>query len=292
MDVRFRVTDRYDDYVEVLNLGAPPVEEVVGPEDAVELARIANDQMAELMTKHQDRFVGAVACLPMNDIDASLKEADRAIRDLRFRGVQIFTDINGYPLDHPKFMPLYEKMCQYNLPIWIHPRKDTKPDYPTEDKSKYRLPVIFGYPYETALAMARLVFSGVLEKYPGLKIITHHCGGIVPFLEQCFERIVNMGEMAHKTEVYPTMLPRHPIEYLRMFDGDTALLGSTPALMCGYSFFGADHVLFGTDFPYGVQSGHVQIRETIRSVEEMDIPKSDKKKIFEDNARRLLRLPV
>ncbi|MFC1971694.1 amidohydrolase family protein [Chloroflexota bacterium] len=292
LDIRFRVTDKYDDYMEVLNIGSPALEEVVDTNDAKELAMIANDEMAELITKHPDRFIGAIACLPMNDVDAALKEVDRAIRDLRFRGVQIYSDISGFPLDHPKFMPLFEKMSQYNLPIWIHPRRDNKkPDYPTEDRPKYLLSTIFGWPYETSLAMARLVFSGVLEKYPTLKIIIHHCGGMVPFFEQRIARIVDIGEILSK-EVYPTMMPKHPIEYFRMFYGDTALLGSTPGLMCGYAFFGADHLLFGTDFPYGIQLGHVKIREAIRSVEEMDIPDTDKKKIFEDNARRLLRLPL
>ena len=94
---------------------------VVSPSDAIELAKIANDEMAELVTKYPDKFIAAVACLPLNDIDAAIKEADRAITQLRFRGVQIFSNINGEPLDAPKFRPLYERMAQHDLPIWIHP---------------------------------------------------------------------------------------------------------------------------------------------------------------------------
>lgn len=292
LDVRFKVTGEYPGYVEVPNISSPALEDVVGPEDAVELAKIANDELTELVAKYPDRFVGAVACLPMNDIDEALKEVDRAIKDLMMRGVQLYTDVNGYPLDHPKFLPLFEKMSEYNLPIFLHPRSDKKGDYPTEDTSKYRLDVMFRWPFETSVAMARLVFSGVMEKYPDLQIITHHCGAMVPFFEQRIRRHINMGEFVHPRSLYPTMLKRDPFEYFYKFYGDTALLGSTPGLMCGYAFFGADHLVFGTDFPYGPQLGHVKIRETIRSVEEMDIPESDKRKIFEDNARRLLRLPV
>ena len=172
LDIRFRVLDKYDDYVQILTLGQPPVELVCGPEDATELAKIGNDEMAELVFKHPDRFAGAVACLPMNNMDAALKEADRAIYDLRFRGVQIYTPINGRPLDSPEFMPLYEKMAHYNLPIWIHPQREHSiPDYSTEDRSKYTIASLFGWPYETTVAMTRLVFSGVLEKYPNLKFI-------------------------------------------------------------------------------------------------------------------------
>lgn len=292
VDVRFKVTGEYPGYVEVLNISSPALEDVVGPEDALELARIANDELAELVAKYPDRFVGAVACLPMNDVDAAIKELDRCVKELMMRGVQLYTDVNGYPLDHPKFLPFFEKMSEYNLPILLHPRSDNKPDYPTEEDSKYRLDVMFRWPLETSIAMARLVFGGVMEKFPDLVIITHHCGAMVPFFEQRVRRHINMGEFVHPRQLYPTMMRRDPFEYFHMFYGDTALLGSTPGLMCGHAFFGADRMLFGTDFPYGPQHGHVKIRETVRSVQEMDIPESDKRKIFEDNARRLFRLSV
>lgn len=182
LETRFRVLDKFGDLVQVLTLGTPPLESVAQPKEAAELARIANDEMAALVARYPDRFVAAVASLPMNDIDAALQEADRAINDLRFRGVQIFTPTAGKALDQPEFYPLYEKMAGYNLPIWIHPVRDhSTPDYAGESSSKYYIYGIFGWPYETTAAMTRLVFSGVLEKYPNLKFITHHCGGMIPF---------------------------------------------------------------------------------------------------------------
>ena len=146
VDVRFRIMDKYEGLLQVLTLGAPAVEDIAAPKDAVELAQIANDGMAELVTKYPDKFVAAVACLPMNDMDAALKEVDRAINELRFRGVQISSDINGKPLDAPEFMPLYEKMAYYNLPILIHPETKAPhevPDYPNETESKYLIHVNF-----------------------------------------------------------------------------------------------------------------------------------------------------
>ncbi len=105
--------------------------------------------------------------------------------DLKFKGIQIFSSINGKPLDRDEFMPLYEMMAGYDLPLWIHPARDkTVPDYPDEPYSKFTLFTAFGWPYETTLAMARLVFSGVLEKYPSLKFITHHCGAMLPFFSK------------------------------------------------------------------------------------------------------------
>ena len=292
LDMRFKIMDKYEDLVQVLTITGPPAYDVFASKDAVELAKIANDEMAELVTKYPDRFVSAVACLPLTDMDAALKEVDRAINELRFRGVEIFSDIGGKPIDSPEFMPLYEKMAYYDLPIWIHPvRKPTEPDYVGENASKYLVYIIFGYPYQSAVAMTRLVFSGVFEKYPNLKIITHHCGGLVPHLGERIRLAYDHYEMRQGFK-YEQHLSRSPIEYYRMFYNDTAVSGSTSALMCGYNFFGAEHILFGTDMPFDSQIGYRFVREAIRSIEAMDISSSEKKKIFEDNARMIMRLPI
>ncbi len=290
IDHRFRIMDRFEGLVQVLTLGSPAVELVVGPEKAVELAKLANDGMAELVLKYPERFVAAVACLPMNNMEAALKETDRAINDLGFRGIQIHTPIDDKPLDSPEFMPLYEKMSQYNLPIWLHPyRPETCADYRTESGSKYRIFHLFGWPYETTAAMARLVFSGILERYPNLKIITHHCGGMVPYFES---RIIQQqGYREMRSEDAYEELTKPPIEYFKMFYADTAIR-TTPALMCGYQFFGVDHLLFGTDMPYDPQLGDYSTRQSINSIEQMDISDTEKTKIFEDNTRRLLGLPI
>jgi len=289
LNVRFKIMDKYEGLMQVLNLAGPAIQDVVGPKDAVELAKIANDEMAELVCKYPDRFAGAIASLPMNDIDATLREVDRTITELKFRGVQIYSDINGKPLDSPEFMPLYEKMTYYNLPILLHPRRaNTVPDYPHEKESQYLIFITFGWPYETTLAMTRLAFGGVLERYPELKVIAHHCGAMVPHFAERIA-VVNDSQMGFR---YKNYLTKQPLDYYRMFYGDTAVSGSTPALMCGYAFFGADRILFGTDMPYDNQLGERSTRQTILSIVQMSIPDSDKEKIFEDNARRLFRLPI
>ena len=148
LDHRFRIMDKYDGYMQVLTLSAPVLDELLNPNDVVELAKIANDEMAELVFKYPDRFVAAVATLPMSDLDAALLEADRAIKDLMFRGVQIFTPLKGEPIDSPEYMPLYERMAEYNLPIWIHPQRErTIPDYATEKHSRYVFQDVFSERY-------------------------------------------------------------------------------------------------------------------------------------------------
>lgn len=286
---RFLIMDKFDDYTQVLTFSSPPVEAIAEPKKAVELARIGNEEMAELVVKYPERFVAAVAHLPMNDVDAALKETDRAIKDLKLSGVLVYTNINGKPLDSPEFMPLYEKMARYDLPIWIHPRRDdTVADYSTESESKYRLVGALGWPYETQLAMSRLVCSGILERYPNLKFVTHHCGGGIPFLAK---RVAVRLETIIRQEPDSSLskLTKKPMEYLRMFYGDTSI-GDNKVLECGHAYFGAERIVFATDMPYGKEQGESFMREAIKDVMKMAIPESEKKLIFEGNARRILHL--
>jgi predicted TIM-barrel fold metal-dependent hydrolase len=292
LDYRFRIMDKFDGLMQVLTLNAPAVEEFSSPEESPEFSRRANDEMAELVLKYPDRFAAAIASLPMNNIEAALDEIDRAVNDLKFRGIQINTPINDKSLDSPEFAPVYEKMSQYNLPIWIHPMRAVDyPDYKTEQKSKYMIFHVFGWPYETAAAMTRLVFSGMLDKYPNLSFIAHHAGGMVPFLEQRIIGAYDHAEMRRRAK-YKQGLTKAPIEYYKMFYYDTAIYGNMPALMCTFTFCGADHMMFGTDFPHDTQSGERYTRQTIDAIERMSVGDFEKKKIFEDNTRNLLRLPI
>ena len=295
MDFRLRILDEYADYVQVLSINMPSPDIIPDPRFAAEAARIVNDEMAEIVARHPNKFMAGVATLAMSNIDAALDETDRAVKTLGLKGVRLDSNVNGRPLDSPEFMPLYEKMAGYDLPIWIHPvRDDTTPDYVTERKSKYGICNVFGWTYETAVAMTRLVCSGVLERYPNLKIITHHCGGLVPFHTERMRKMWDSAEQRGLEEAsFIKSLSKHPVEYFRMFYNDTVVGGGIPSLMCGYHFFGADHLLFGTDMPFqDAENGRRQIGEVIGDIELSDIPDSDKKKIFEDNARRLLHLEM
>ena len=234
--------------------------------------------------------------MPMNDIDAALKETDRVINDLGFVGILIQTPIYGNspevtkPMDMDELMPLYEMMVQHDLPIWIHPKREFSiADYSIEDRSKYLIHQMFGWPYETAIAMARLVYSGVIEKYPDLKFITHHAGGMVPFLA---DRIVNQCRWYQQglKARFLDKLSRPAVDYFKRFYCDTAIYANTDAFMCACSFFGADRVMFGTDFPYDDELGHTSIRETIKGIDGMEIPDYDKLKIFEGNAKAILKI--
>ncbi len=294
MDERFKIMDGYEGLVQVLTIGpVPPIEYFANEQQTVELARIANDEMAELLLKHRDRFVTAIALLPMNNPDAALEEADRAITELGFRGIYVHSNINGKPLDSPEFLPLWDKMAKYNLPVYIHPwRGDEFTDYPVEEASKYNIASTFGWPYETTVAMARFVFSGILEKHPNLKIVTHHCGGMIPFYQQRIYQHYGMATM-RASGGFVKALSKAPLEYFRMFYNDTAIHGNTHALMTAYDLCGADHIIFGADMPLGdYYFGIRSYRQTIKAIEDMQITPEEKRKIFVDNALSLLRIPV
>jgi predicted TIM-barrel fold metal-dependent hydrolase len=294
MDARFQVMDAFGPLAQVLTVGpVPPLEAFADPNRATALARLANDEMAELVSEYPDKFVAAIALLPMNDVEAALEESDRAIKELGFRGIYVHSNINGKPLDAPEFLPLFEKMAGYDLPVYIHPwRGNDYPEYPTEKESKYAISSTFGWPYETTAAMTRIVFSGMFERLPGLKVVTHHCGGMVSFYEQrIIQHYSQMRISYHDYGDYLSALTRPPIDYYKMFYNDTAIHGNTPALMLAYSFWGAERIIFAADMPLGDPAfGKRSYTQTIGAIEAMDITEAEKQMIFAGNVRRLLRL--
>src|SRR3984893_1044636 len=294
LDLRFRMMDVFDEYVQVISLPSPPVEAFGDPEKSPELAQLANDGLAELVNKHPDRFPGFVAALPMNNPDAAVAEIERAVMKLGASGVQIYSNVNGRPLDEPAFLPIFEKMAELNLPIWVHPTRGANfADYSTEQKSKYELWWVFGWPYETSVFMARILFAGYLHRCANLQIITHHMGAMVPYFSG--RTGPGLDQLGARTEgedltVFTRRLQKRPQDYFKMFYADTATFGSRPAMECGLAFFGADQTLFASDSPFDPEKGPGYIRETIRCMEELSISNEDRKKICEGNARRLLRL--
>jgi predicted TIM-barrel fold metal-dependent hydrolase len=294
LDVRFKIMDAFDDYVQIICIPNPPIEIMGSPSVSTDMAKLANDGMAELVRKYPDRFPAFIASLPMNDPENLLAEAKRAIKDLGAVGVQVFTNVLGRPLTKPETMPLFDLMAEFDLPIWMHPARGADfPDYKTEPKSHYEIWWTLGWPYETSVAMAHLVFSGLFDRHPDLKIITHHLGGMIPY----FEGRVGPGwdQLGTRTsdEDYTLLLKKlkkRPLDYFRLFYADTALFGARDATMLGIKFFGSDRVLFGSDSPFDPEKGSAYIRWTIEVIDSLKIKPKDRKAIYEGNARRLLKL--
>ena len=286
LDERFKKMDAFGDYRQVLSLPNPPIEAISSPDLGPELAKIGNDSMAELVEKHPDRFPAFVAALSLNNLEAAMDELHRAIKDLGARGIQMFTNVNGRPLDDPEFEPLFEAMAEHDLPIWMHPaRTANTSDYDTEPRSRFELWWCFGWPYDTSIAMARLVFSGLFDRYPGIKILTHHLGGMIPYFDGRVGAGLEVLGSRTTDEDYSDVLSslkRPHLEYFKMFFGDTALFGAVIGLKCGLEFFGRDHVVFATDAPFA------PVEKTIAAIEQLELTEADKKQIYHRNAEKLM----
>lgn len=275
VDYRVKLMDGIPNVLQVLTIANPPQDIYVKPKEAAELARIANDELAELLVKFPNRFAGALACIAIHNIDAALQETDRAITRLGFKGVQICTRVAGESLDQPQFRPLWEKMARYDLPIWIHPSIFEAPD---QDGA------VFSWALETSVATCLLVKIGIFNDYPNIKFITHHCAAMLPYLEKRTRLAVFGRGSGEESAVHP------PQEHFRKFYNGTSGHGNADSFMYGYNFFGADHLLLGTGAPFSAMNNLT--RQTISSVERMNIPDIEKEKIFTRNAADILKLPV
>lgn len=292
-DVRFRMLDEFgDEYRQILSLSAPPIESInPDRQTTLDLARLANDSMAELVRVYPARFPGFIASLPLNHPDESVAELERAVTQLDALGVQVFSNVNGLPLDDERFATLFVTADRLGIPVLLHPARGAQtPDYPGESKSKYEIWWTFGWPYETSAAMQRLVFSGLFDRLPNLKIVAHHLGAMIPYFEGRIGYGLDQFGARTADEDYAGLLKtmrQRPYDYFKMFWGDTAVFGSAAATKCGLEFFGIDQVVFASDSPFDPEGGSLYIRETIKVIDALPITPADRHKIYQGNAERL-----
>ena len=290
IDAHLRLMDEFDDYVQLPSLANPPIEAYGSPGETPEIARVANDALAELCARHRDRFPTFVANLPMNNPDAAVAEAERAVTKLGAAGCLMYSNVLGKPLSDPEFLPIFSTLAALDRPIWLHPiRGPEHADYRAERRSEHELWFTFGWPYETAVAMGRLVYAGLFDKLPRIKIVTHHLGGLVPYLEGKIAigfRQASEGELGRNPVAAEAGLRRPPLEYFRMFYGDTAVNGVPKALECGLAFFGRDHCVFASDAPFDPAGGRHLIRRAIELIDSLD--RTTREKIYHGNARELI----
>ena len=290
LDGRFREMDAYGDYRQVVSMPNPPIEDITAPAQGIELARIANDAMARLVDRHPDRFPAFVAAMAMHDMDATMKELERAVEQLGARGVQVFSNVAGRPLDDPAFEPLFAKMAEYGLPLWLHPvRSAATKDYEAEDRSRFEIWTALGWPYATSVAMLRLAYTGLFDRHPGIKIIAHHLGGIIPYHEgRLLAAFTNLGRRS-TDEDYLGMknaLRRPIMDYLHMFYGDTAMHGAVIATRCGLEFFGPGHVVFASDAPFA------SIPKALDMMDRIALDARERDAIMAGNAERLMKMTL
>ncbi|MEM2103900.1 MAG: amidohydrolase family protein [Candidatus Bathyarchaeia archaeon] len=273
--VRLSVMNRYGIDMQVLSQ-TTPVLLGFGAEEAARICRLSNDFIYDLCNRYPDRFAGC-AIISLLDVNAALEELDRTVRQLGFKCVTISTNQNGKGLDSMEYFPFYERVVKYDVPVFLHPTNwEGYPLVGMEDG----LLSIFGWPFDTSQAVWRLIFRGVLDRFPTLKIVTHHLGGMFPYFSR---RVVTFHDRFQKKL-------QRPIEsYFGQIYGDTALNGGpVESLMCGYAFFGADRIVFGTDYPFAHEK--IMIQDNLECINKMPIPREEKEKILGENAGKLLKI--
>jgi aminocarboxymuconate-semialdehyde decarboxylase len=251
-----------------------PGTHVESPGRSVELARIVNDSFAKIVAERGDRFA-ALATLPMNAPAASVDELDRAFGQLGFKGVMLHSNINGVALSDRRFWLLYEKANYWHAVFYIHP------SFPVgvEAMTDYWLMPLIGFPFDTTLAAAKLVFGGVAEKFPNIRWVLGHLGGAIPYLAERLDRGYSAFRECRENIKNP------PSEYLKKFYYDTVNF-DVKALEFAISFAGTDHLVAGSDYPHQIGS----LEKMVSSIERLNISAQEKAGIFGGNAAKLLEL--
>jgi aminocarboxymuconate-semialdehyde decarboxylase len=277
VDARLAEMDRAGVDRQVLSLG-PPMIYWAEPPAALALCRLFNDEMAAVVRRHPDRFVG-LAALPLPAMDLALPELDRAVNDLGLRGVGIGTNIQGVQLDHPSLAPLFEGAEARDLPIFVHPINPAG----HADIHDYRLDLAVGFPFETTIAAARLVYSGTLERCPRVRVCLAHLGGALPVLRERIALGYRVGKEHFGAAFRASGRPETSIENL-YFD---TISYYEPAFLAAVACVGAERLVIGSDAPFATG-------DLARSVQEVRafafLPERDRAKILGENALRFLGL--
>jgi aminocarboxymuconate-semialdehyde decarboxylase len=271
IEYRQRVLEEKGIDKQILTLTTPGTH-IESPARAVALAQMVNNSFAEIVATRGERF-SALATLPLNDPAASVKELERAVTSLGFRGVMLFSNVNGIGLDDKRFWPLWEKANELEAVLFIHPTHPVGVEAMTE----YWLMPLVGFMMDTTLAAGKLVFSGVISRFPRITWVLAHLGGAVPYLAERWDR----GYRAFKE--CRANLDRPPSEYLKNLYYDSVNF-DVNALMMAIKFAGVDHIVAGSDYPHQIGSLD-QMKESIAA---LPIPEADKDRIRAGNAARIL----
>jgi aminocarboxymuconate-semialdehyde decarboxylase len=272
LDRRLQDMDRQGVTIHALSL-MPPMVYWADAELGQKLARVVNDAMAEAVRALPDRLVG-LATLPLQAPDAAVAEVGRAVTGLGLRGVYLGTNVRGADLDDPSLTPVFQRIAELQVPVFLHPLNVLG----APRVGAYYLHNLLGNPFDTAMAGARLIFGGVLDRFPSLRVCLPHAGGALPYL---------LGRLDRGHSVRPECrhLPRPPSAYVDRFFFDT-IAHSPDALRYLIGLVGADRVMLGSDYCFDM--GYEDPVGALRAVEPLS--EGDRTRILGGNAMRLLGL--
>ena len=267
--------------MQILSLTAPGVQ-VFDADEGAALARSSNDQLAEAVRKHPDRFAGLAAISPQNPVEAA-RELERSTRKLGLKGAIINSHTCGEYLDDSKFWPIFEAAEALRVPVYLHPT--ALPSSMVQPFLERGLEgAVYGFGCETGLHILRIIFGGVFDRFPNLQMIAGHLGEAIPFW---MFRIDFMHARAVKAQRYPGVKPlkRLPSEYFKTnFHITTSGMAWEPAILHCQCVLGADRVLYAMDYPYQF------VPEEVMVTDGLPCSDADKKKLYQLNAERVFSL--
>lgn len=281
LEQRMERMDRLGVDIQVLSV-PPPGADRFEPEHAVALARKVNDAVASWCGKYPRRLAGLFA-LPTSSIKDSLNELERSVNELGLKGFGCYTNLNGRPLDSEELFPIYERLAKYGLPVYIHP---TAP-LATEATGLDIMPVlIYGWAFDSTVAMMRLVYGRVMERFPEINFVVADVGGVTSFFGQRAKNIFT-GRTEEIRQKYG--LKENPLDYLKRFYVDTA--DHPPVtLKIALDFFGPERLVYGSNYPYGPEEGALFVKNSLKALDDLGLAKQDKEKILGLNAAGILKI--
>ncbi len=281
LERRIEHMDRLGIDVHVLTIPAPGADRFDG-QDAVRIAQTANNAIASICRKHPQRFVGFFT-LPTASVEASLEELERAVNELGLKGFGCFSNLNGQGLDREGLFPIYERLAKHKLPVYIHP---TAPLASEATRIDIMPTLIFGWAFDSTVAMTRLVYGRVLERFPEINFVVADVGGVLAFFAQRAANIYT-GRTEEIRQRYG--LKENPLDSFKRFFVDTADHPSS-TLRCVKEFFGVERLVLGTNYPYGPEEGCVLVKNSLKAIEELGLNQEERNKILGGNAAEILGL--
>ena len=286
---RIEYLDRHGIDRQVINLAAPMIFQAAGPDAALSATRVANDEIRRIADDYPDRFIptGTVPFLTDEYVD----EARRCVEELDMGGIQIFSNINGKLLDNADFEEFWATIDDLDVPVWIHPQLTDWHDHEQGTTWIYKM---LGWPFDTSVAVARLIFTGVMERHRNVQLVTHHLGGMLPFVVGRVHSWYRTRREEPELYANPEMADlSEPLEaYFDRVYADTAVssVGESYPLKCGVEFFGAENVVFSADYPFGPDRGEYWVGTIKEAVEDIDITETERQNIYSGNIVELLDL--
>ena len=271
-DTRIREMDQTDVTIQVLSTIPVLFNYWAKPDDAMETSRFLNDHIADTVAKHPDRFMG-IGTVPLQSMDHAIKEMDRCVHELKMPGLEIGSNINGMNLSDPFFHPFFEVAEKLGCALFVHPWEMMG----EAQMPKYWLPWLVGMPAETSRAICSMIFGGVLEKFPKLRVAFAHGGGSFPF---------TIGRIQHGFDMRPDLVAIDnsisPKNYIGKFWVDS-LVHDTKAMQYLIEVMGEDFICLGSDYPF-------PLGELVpgKLIQDMNLSQKIREKLFVDNAKRWL----